>query len=289
MNKPSVISLFCGAGGSSLGYSMSGYDELLGIDIDPTACETFHHNFPYTPVWNQDLTTVETDEVMEYTGLESGQLDLLDSSPPCQGFSICGTRDIKDQRNDLFLETVRFIEGLRPKVFLIENVTGLMKGKMRGKFNQILFQLKSTGYKVKYKSINTIYYNVPQSRQRLIFLGVREDLQSEPVFPQPNSQVKRLKDVLPHVDFHSRGQFDRLIKHPESLPYTITKSPSMFFIEDGIQRKPTIEELKILSSFPVEFEFVGSYTQVWNQIGNCVPPLMMKELGKTIKEQILNV
>ena len=109
------------------------------------------------------------------------------------------------------------------------------------------------------------------------------------VFPQPNLQVKRLKDVLPQVDFHSRGQFDRLIKHPESLPYTITKSPSMFFIKDGIQRKPTIEELKILSSFPTEFEFTGSYTQVWNQIGNCVPPLMMKELGKTIKEQILNV
>ena len=150
-SKPSVISLFCGAGGSSLGYSMSGYNELLGIDINPIACETFHHNFPNTPIWCKDLRDVEIDEVLDHTGLIPEELDLLDRSPPCQGFSMCGTRDIKDQRNDLFLETVRFIEGLRPKVFLIENVTGLMKGKMRGKFNQILFQLKSTGYKVKYK------------------------------------------------------------------------------------------------------------------------------------------
>ena len=89
------------------------------------------------------------------------------------------------------------------------------------------------GYKVKWKSINTIYYNVPQSRPRLIFLGVREDLPTEPTFPQPNSKVKRLKNVLSHVDFHSPGQFDKKIKHPESLSYTITKSRSMFFVQDG--------------------------------------------------------
>ena len=282
--KPSVISLFCGAGGSSLGYSLSGYDELLGIDIDEICCETFRNNFPHTPIWNRDLQDVEIDEVKTLT---SGELDLLDSSPPCQGFSVCGSRNIQDERNDLFLETVRFIEGLRPKVFLIENVVGLMKGKMKGKFNQILSRLKSTGYKVKWKSMNAIYYGVPQSRQRLIFLGTREDINCDPVFPEPSSQVIRLKDVLPHIDFHSRGQFDRKIKHPETLPYTITKNPSMFFVEDGEQRKPTIGELKILSSFPSEFEFVGSYTQVWNQIGNCVPPLMIKALGETIREKIL--
>ena len=231
--KPSVISLFCGAGGSSLGYQLSGCHELLGIDIDSIPCQAFQHNFPLTPIWHRDLTTVEIEEVLQYLDREVGQLDVLDSSLPCQGFSICGSRDVQDQRNDLFLETVRFIAGLRPKVFLIENVTGLVKGKMRRKFNQILFQLKSTGYKVKWKSINTIYYNVPQSRQRLIFLGVREDLLTEPTFPQPNSKVKRLENVLSHVDFHSRGQFDKKIKHPESLSYTITKSRSMFFVQDG--------------------------------------------------------
>ncbi len=287
--RPSVISLFSGAGGSALGYRLGGFKELLGIDIDETACNTFQHNFPLAPAWNRDIRTVEVSEVLQYLELEVGQLDVLDSSPPCVGFSICGRRNIRDKRNDLFLETVRFIEGLRPKVFLIENVPGLMTGKMKGKFNQIFTRLKSTGYKLKWKSINTIYYNVPQSRQRLIFLGVRNDLPTEPLFPQPNSKVKRLKDVLPDVDFHSRGQFDKEIKHAKTLPYTITKTPSMFFVQDGIERKPTIDELKILSSFPEDFEFTGTYTQIWNQIGNCVPPLMMKEMSKTIKHQILTI
>ena len=80
--KPSVISLFCGAGGSSLGYSLSGFDELLGIDIDEICCETFRNNFPYTPIWNKDLRDVKINEVM---GLTSGELDLLDSSPPLPG------------------------------------------------------------------------------------------------------------------------------------------------------------------------------------------------------------
>ena len=284
-HRPSVISLFCGAGGSTLGYRLAGFNELLGIDINLTACKTFQCNFPRTPIWNVDINLVEIDEILDATGLEIGQLDVLDSSPPCQGFSICGTRDVKDKRNDLSLETIRFIEGLRPKVFLIENVTGLMKGK----FNQIFTRLRSTGYKLKWKSINAIYYNVPQSRQRLIFLGGREDLPTEPTFPKPNLKVQRLKDVLPDVDFHSRGQFDKMIKHPELLPYTITKTPSMFFVQDGVQRKPTIDELKILSSFPEDFTFAGSYNQIWNQIGNCVPPLMMKEMSKTIREDILAV
>ena len=285
--RPSVISLFSGAGGSALGYRLGGFNELLGIDIDQTACNTFQHNFPLTPAWNRDINSVEVEEILQYLELDVGQLDVLDSSPPCVGFSICGRRNIRDKRNDLFLETARFIEGLRPKVFLIENVPGLITGKMKGKFNQIFTRLKSTGYKLKCKPINSIYYNVPQSRQRLIFLGVREDLPTEPVFPQSNSKVKRLKDVLPDVDFHSRGQFDKRIKHAESLPYTITKTPSMFFVQDGIQRKPTIEELKVLSSFPEDFEFTGSYTRIWNQIGNCVPSLMMKEMSKTIREDIL--
>jgi len=286
--RPTVISLFSGAGGSALGYKLGGFKELLGIDIDETACNTFQHNF-LAPVWNRDIRTVEVTEVLQYLELEVGQLDVLDSSPPCVGFSICGRRDIGDKRNDLFLETVRFIEGLRPKVFLIENVPGLMTGKMKGKFNRIVRRLRFTDYKLKWKSVNSIYYNVPQSRQRLIFLGVRNDLSAEPVFPPPNSEVKRLKDVLPDVDFHSRGQFDKTIKHAETLPYTITKTPSMFFVQDGIQRKPTIDDLKILSSFPEDFTFTGSYTEVWNQIGNCVPPLMMKEMSKTIKQNILTI
>jgi DNA (cytosine-5)-methyltransferase 1 len=103
--KPSVISLFCGAGSSSLGYQLSGFHELLGIDIDSILCQTFQHNFSLTPIWNRDLTTVETGEVLQCLDLGVGQL--RSSSPPCQGFSICGTRNVQDKRNDPFSATTR--------------------------------------------------------------------------------------------------------------------------------------------------------------------------------------
>ena len=99
--KTSVISPFCGVCGSSLDYQLSGFHELLGIDIDSIPCQTFQQNFSLTPVWNRDLTTVEIEEVQEYLELETDQLDVLDNSPPSQGFSICGTRSVQDQRNDL--------------------------------------------------------------------------------------------------------------------------------------------------------------------------------------------
>ena len=100
--KPSVISLFCGAGGSSLGYQLSGCHELLGIDIDSIPCQTFQHNFPLTPIWHRDLTTVEIEEVLQYLDREVGQLDVLDSPLPCQVFSICGSRDMSKTKEMIY-------------------------------------------------------------------------------------------------------------------------------------------------------------------------------------------
>ena len=77
------------------------------MDTTLTACNTFQHNFPLTPAWNRDIRTVEVTEVLQYLELEVGQLDVLDSSPPCQGFSICGTRNVQDKRNDPFSATTR--------------------------------------------------------------------------------------------------------------------------------------------------------------------------------------
>ena len=76
--RPSVISLFCGAGGSALGYRLGGFNELLGIDINQTACNTFQHNFPLTPTWNRDISSVEVEEILQYLELDVGQLDVLE-------------------------------------------------------------------------------------------------------------------------------------------------------------------------------------------------------------------
>ncbi len=288
MGQKNFISLFCGCGGSSYGYRKSGFSDFLGIDSSPLSCESYGLNFPNAKVWNRDIKKVSPKEILSNFGMFKGDLDLLDSSPPCQGFSIAGKREVLDVRNELFLHTKRFIVGLQPKVFIIENVDGLLHGKMKGVFNHIISELEKTTYRIKWKSLNSIYYGVPQSRQRIIIMGVRKDLDMEPVFPEHDNQFQLIGDVIPNIDFHSRGQFDKRLKNVNSFAYTITKTPSMFFVENGVKRKPTIDELKILQGFPKSFKLKGTFAEKWGQIGNSVPPPLTYRIGKVIKNEILN-
>ena len=175
-NAPTVVSLFAGCGGSSLGYSMAGFRELLAVEWDEHAVETFKANFPDVPVWQGDIAGLSVEECLRLTGLQPGELDVLDGSPPCQGFSTAGRRKMDDGRNQLFQEYVRLLRGLRPKVLVMENVSGLVKGKMKLIFVEILRELKASGYKVSARLMNAMYFGVPQSRERMIFIGVREDL-----------------------------------------------------------------------------------------------------------------
>ena len=176
IDKPIIISTFAGTGGSSLGYKWAGYKELLAIDFEPHAIECFKLNFPKVPCWQRDIKTVTGKEILDFCRIQKGDLDLLDGSPPCQGFSIAGKRQINDLRNDLFQHYWRLVKDLEPKIFIMENVPGMMKGKMKGLFIEIMKTLKSGNYKVKCKLMNAKYYNVPQSRERLIFIGVRNDI-----------------------------------------------------------------------------------------------------------------
>jgi DNA (cytosine-5)-methyltransferase 1 len=192
-----------------------------------------------------------------------------------------------DDRNELFLHTKRFIVGLQPKVFIIENVDGLLHGKMRGVFNHIISELEKTPYRIKWKSLNSIYYGVPQSRQRVIIMGVRKDLNKEPIFPKRDANTQLIGDVIPNIDFHSRGQFDKRIKDVNSFAYTVTKTPTMFFVEKGRKRKPTIEELKVLQGLPKSFKLAGSYNEQWGQIGNSVPPPLTYRIGRVINHILL--
>ena len=113
---------------------------------------------------------------MKITGLQPGELDVLDGSPPCQGFSTAGKRKMDDGRNQLFREYVRLLQGLQPKVLVMENVSGMVKGKMKLIFAEIMRELKASGYHVEARLMNAMYFGVPRSRERMIFIGVREDL-----------------------------------------------------------------------------------------------------------------
>lgn len=195
-DAPTVISTFAGAGGSSLGYSMAGFRELLAVEWDNNAVETFKLNFPEVPVYHGDIAKLSVEEVLQMTGLKVGELDVLDGSPPCQGFSTAGKRQLDDPRNQLFREYVRLLRGLKPKVFVMENVSGMVKGVMKIVFVEILKELKASGYKVSARLLNAMYFGVPQSRQRMIFIGVREDLGIGPSHPEAESVPITVKEAI---------------------------------------------------------------------------------------------
>ncbi|NMC35315.1 MAG: DNA cytosine methyltransferase [Veillonellaceae bacterium] len=190
------ISLFAGCGGSSLGYKWAGGRGLAAVEFNANAAETYRLNFPETPVLERDIATVTAEELLALTGLQVGDLDILDGSPPCQGFSTAGKRQLDDPRNTLFREYVRLVEGLQPRVFVMENVSGMVKGKMRLVFKTIMETLKATGYTVRCQLLNAMYYGVPQSRERLIWIGVRPDIGPHAGFPPPEGKPKTVGEAV---------------------------------------------------------------------------------------------
>jgi DNA (cytosine-5)-methyltransferase 1 len=307
-NAPTVISTFAGCGGSSLGYSMAGFRELLAVEWDNNAVETFNMNFPGVPVYHGDIAKLSVDECLKMTGLKPGELDIFDGSPPCQGFSTAGKRKMSDDRNQLFHEYVRLLRGLKPKVFVMENVSGMVKGKMKIIFAEILRELKASGYKVSARLLNAMYFNVPQSRQRMIFIGVREDLGIDPSHPVAESAPigtprergasnkflahKEETQARAHKARHiSRGNGFGFVVLSESrpcptFPKTQILQTSPLWEDSGKLRAPSICEIRSIGSYPGGFQFT-SYDDAWERVGNSVPPLFMRSIANHIKTKIL--
>lgn len=195
VNAPTVISTFAGCGGSSLGYSMAGFRELLAVEWNDNAAATFRMNFPDVPLYHGDIRSMSIEECLRLSGAKPGELDVLDGSPPCQGFSIAGKREMDDERNQLFREYVRLLQGLRPRVLVMENVAGMVAGRMKLIFVEILRELRASGYRVSARLLNAKYFNVPQSRERMIFVGVREDLGREPSHPSAEAHPYTVRDA----------------------------------------------------------------------------------------------
>lgn len=175
-NNPTVIGLFTGCGGSSLGFHYSGFKELLAIDYDQNATDTFKLNFPDIPCINTDIRKITGTEIMKRTGIKKGELYCLQGSPPCQGFSTSGSRHFGDARNQLYKDMARIVDDIQPKIFVMENVSGMVKSYMKFIFQDCLKTFESCGYTLQYKLMNAQYYRVPQSRKRLILIGIRNDL-----------------------------------------------------------------------------------------------------------------
>jgi DNA (cytosine-5)-methyltransferase 1 len=207
-----VVSTFSGCGGSCLGYRMAGFKIIWANEFVPAAQDSYRANMESDCILDpRDIRTVTAAEILAATGLKQGELDLFDGSPPCQAFSTAGKREkgwgkaktyehgAKQCNERLFDEYVRLLRGLKPKVFVAENVSGLVKGTAKGMFLEILAALKASGYRVICRVLDAQWLGVPQMRQRTIFIGVREDLNLDPVHPKPLPYRYSVRDALPWI------------------------------------------------------------------------------------------
>lgn len=206
-----VVSTFSGAGGSCLGYRMAGFKVIWANEFIPAAQDTYRANHPDTYLNCSNIRDVTAEDVIHESGIPYGQIDLLDGSPPCASFSTSGARerlwgeekkysDSKERTDDLFLEFARLLHDLQPKTFVAENVSGLVKGVAKGMFKMFLQRMKDCGYDVECRLLNAKYLGVPQSRERVIFVGVRKDIcqrfDVKPVFPKPSQKAVSLGEAL---------------------------------------------------------------------------------------------
>jgi DNA (cytosine-5)-methyltransferase 1 len=189
---------------------MAGCRVLWANEFIPAARATYQANHPETPLDPRDIRQVRPEDILDATGLKPGDLDLFDGSPPCASFSTAGKReagwgkvkdysDTRQRTDDLFFEYARLVKGVRPKVFVAENVSGLVKGKAKGYFLEILAALKACGYRVKAKLLDAQWLGVPQMRQRIIFVGVRDDFGLEPAFPRPLPYRYSVREAIPWI------------------------------------------------------------------------------------------
>ena len=211
------ISFFAGGGGSSAGYKLAGGDCLFVNEFQQVAVDTYLANWPDTPHICGDIKKVTGQQIMEMTGLKVGELDILDGSPPCPPFSMSGTKKkgwnkektaygMKQQNiEDLTWEMIRIAGEMKPKVIICENVKGLTMDYAIDHLNRMVADFEALGYSTTYKVLNGIHFGVPQKRQRVFIVSVRNDVLDDigmnwmlmsSLYPEPVKEEPTLEDAI---------------------------------------------------------------------------------------------
>ena len=211
------ISFFAGGGGSSAGYKLAGGDCLFVNEFQQVAVDTYLENWPNTPHICGDIKNITGQQIMEMTGLKKYELDILDGSPPCPPFSMSGTKKkgwnkektaygLKQQNiEDLTWEMIRIAGEMKPKVIICENVKGLTMDYARDHLNRMVADFEALGYSTTYKVLNGIHFGVPQKRQRVFIISVRNDVLDDidmswmlisSLFPEPVDEEPTIEDAI---------------------------------------------------------------------------------------------
>lgn len=196
--RPIGIDLFAGAGGLSLGFEQAGFDIAAAVEIDPVHCTVHKYNFPRTAVIPHSVEGLSAEQIRRVSGIGTAQVDCVFGGAPCQGFSLIGQRVLDDPRNKLVLEFVRIVAELKARSFVFENVKGLTVGKHKKFLAELVSAFEDVGYNVQlpWQVLNAANYGTPQSRERLILMGVRKG-GTLPTYPAPITNIPGGKRPFP--------------------------------------------------------------------------------------------
>lgn len=184
------IELFAGAGGLALGLEQAGIKTVEYVEFDKACCETLKAN---RPNWNVVCDDIHNVDFTEY----SGKIDIVTGGFPCQAFSYAGKKlGFEDTRGTLFHEFARCVKQVSPKIFLAENVRGLVSHDKGRTLKTIIEVLESLGYCIQYKILNAAYYGVGQKRERIVIIGIQKGLEIDFSFPIPDKEMTTLRQAL---------------------------------------------------------------------------------------------
>lgn len=355
MKPLKVIDLFCGCGGLSEGFKLAGYEIIAGIDFNKAAVQTYANNFENSKAICADLS--EFDEEMiksEFNNLND--IDVIIGGPPCQGFSNANryVNEQDDPRNKLFFEFVKFVDLIKPKAILIENVRGIITSNNGYAKDRIYEIFQERGYQVNHMILDASEYGVPQKRLRNFFVivksktpfdfdtitkcskkvTVKEAIGELYTYESNNEIFFKLNDrVLTDYQKYLRSDNHTIYNHDVRYPADKVQERISFVPQGGnwrdvpnhlwpsersnrhssaykrldenevsvtidtgnnhsnyfhplYNRIPTVREAARLQSFPDNFIFLGNRSEQYRQVGNAVPPLLVREIALAIKKKL---
>jgi len=311
MTIKTAVSLFSGCGGSDLGLHAAGFEVRMANDVWLAASLTYQHNLPETDFRHTSVTKLE----------KFPRAQLLVGCYPCQGFSQGGARDSGRKINFLYREFDRALRSIRPRAFVVENVSGMSRSNFQHLLNNQLTRYRLAGYRVSWKVLNAADYGVPQERKRLFIVGIRSNFGISYDFPKPSHGPKASKlhitqaDAIAGMSMWPKGEFwdqkfhwyymsrDRrkpwdapsntIVSNPRHMPLH-PYSPKLIkvgadkwvFESNGPRRRLSYREALLLQGFPRDFELPDdiSLKQKYEVIGNAVPPKLFKAVVKAIPD-----